>query len=141
MSFQECIDFIKENPGCALATMDGDQPRVRGMVPLWTRMDGIYFTTARSKYLYVQLAANPKVELCFMSMAPLKGLRVTGNIEIVDNLALKEKALEERSFLKALGMTRADDPNFILFRLAHGEAHFWKWENNLKEASIPRISF
>lgn len=141
MSFQECIDFITENPGCSLATMDGAQPRVRGMIPLWTRADGIWFTTAATKNLYTQLRANPRVELNFMRMAPLAGLRVTGEAEIVEDLELKGKALEERSFLKALGLHRPDDPNFVLFRIAHGEAHFWKWENNLKEASIPRIVF
>lgn len=141
MSFQECIEFITENPGCALATMDGEQPRVRGMIPLWTREDGIYFTTAGSKNLYSQLIANPKVELCFMRLNPLKGLRVTGEVEIIKDIEVKSKALEERSFLKALGLERADDPNFILFRVAHGEAHFWKWENNLREAEIPRILF
>lgn len=141
MSFQECIEFIAENPGCALATMDGDQPRVRGMIPLWTREDGIYFTTAGSKDLYTQLTTNPKVELCFMRLNPLKGLRITGEVDVIDDIEVKSKALDERSFLKALGLERADDPNFILFRVAHGEAHFWKWENNLKEAEIPRISF
>ena len=141
MSFQECIDFITENPGCALATMDGNQPRVRGLVPLWTGADGIYFTTARSKNLYSQLVANPKVELCFMRLKPIKGLRITGEVEFIEDIEVKSKALEERSFLKALGLERADDPNFILFRVAHGEAHFWKWENNLKEAEIPKILF
>lgn len=141
MSFQECIDFIAENPGCALATMDGDQPRVRGMIPLWTREDGIYFTTSAAKNLHSQLVAQPKVELCFMRLKPLKGLRITGKVEIVHDLELKTKALEERSFLKALGIGRADDPSFVLFRVAHGEAHFWQWENNLQEAKIPRIVF
>jgi len=141
VSFQECIEFITENPGCALATMDGDQPRVRGMIPLWTREDGIYFTTAASKDLYSQLVANPKVELCFMRLNPLKGLRITGEVDVIDDIEVKSIALEERSFLKALGLEHADDPNFILFRVAHGEAHFWKWENNLKEAEIPRILF
>lgn len=141
MSYQECIDFIKENPACALATMDGDQPRVRGMIPLWTNEDGIYFTTAASKDLYSQLTANPKIELCFIKMNPIKHLRVTGEVELVTDIEVKTKALEERSFLKALGLRKADDPNFILFRVSHGEAHFWTWNDNLKEAQIPKITF
>lgn len=141
MSFQDCIQFINENPACTIATMDGDQPRARGMIVLWAREDGIYFTTAASKDLYAQMSANPKTELSFFTVNPLKGLRVTGEFEIVQDLDLKSRALEERNFLKALGLERADDPNFILFRVAHGEAHFWTWADNLKEAQIPRINF
>lgn len=141
MDFQDCIQFIEEKPTCSLATADGDQPRVRGMVPLWVREDGIYFTTAASKDLYSQVLANPKAELCFIKMNPLKHLRITGEVEIIQDMCLKEAALEERSILKALGLERADDPNFILFRIIHGEAHFWTWADNLKESEIPRITF
>jgi uncharacterized pyridoxamine 5'-phosphate oxidase family protein len=140
MYFQDCVDFIARNPGCALATVEGNQPRVRGMVPLWTRTDGIYFTTSARKKLHAQLVANPKVELCFMSLNPLKGLRVTGTVEFVADPELKTKALEERAFLKALGFG-PDNPDFILFRVAHGEAHFWEWGDNLRESAIPRIVF
>jgi uncharacterized pyridoxamine 5'-phosphate oxidase family protein len=30
MSYQEVLAFVKENPAFFLATIDGDQPRVRG---------------------------------------------------------------------------------------------------------------
>lgn len=141
MSFQDVIQFIQENPACTLATVEGDQPRARGLVVLWVREDGIYFTTAASKNLFLQMEANPKVELNFMKMQPLTGLRVTGEVEILADLDLKNKALDERGFLRALGLNDAADPNFVLFRVAHGEAHFWTWADNLKEAQIPRIQF
>ncbi len=142
MDFKDCIRFITETQAtCTLCTVDGDQARGRGMIPLWVNEDGIYFTTGRSKNLYEQMVANPKVELCFVILQPLKHLRVTGQVEFVEDMELKNKALAERPFLKALGMNSAEDPNFILFRMAHGEAHFWTWEDNLKEAQIPRIKF
>ncbi len=141
MSFQACIDFILENPHCALATSDGEQARVRGMMALWAREDGIYFTTGGGKDLYEQMTANPRVEVCFMVYNPIKHLRITGEVEFVDDLGQKTQALEERSFLRALGFVEASDPDFILFRIAHGEAHFWTWADNTKEAEIPRISF
>lgn len=37
MNFQDCIEFAQKAGGCTLATMDGDQPRVRAMGPLWLR--------------------------------------------------------------------------------------------------------
>lgn len=142
MDFKDCIQFITESQAtCTLCTIDGDQPRGRGMVPLWVKDDGIYFTTAASKNLYAQLRANAKVELCFVILQPIKHLRITGRVEFINDPVLKSKALEERPFLKALGFETADDPNFILFRVGNGEAHFWTWEDNLKEANIPRIKF
>lgn len=142
MDFNDCIRFISESQAtCTLCTIDGDQPRGRGMVPLWVKEDGVYFTTAASKNLYKQLQINPKVELCFVTLQPIKHLRVMGTAEFVEDPVLRNKALEERPFLKALGMTTANDPNFILFRVVSGEAHFWTWEDNLKEAVIPRITF
>jgi pyridoxamine 5'-phosphate oxidase len=140
-SFQDVIQFINENPACVIATVEGDQPRARGMVVLWAREDGIYYTTAASKNLFSQMKANPRAELCFMKMQPIVGLRVTGEVEIIDDLDLKNEALGERGFLRALGLNDAADPNFVLFRISHGEAHFWTWDDNLKEAQIPRIKF
>ena len=142
MDFGDCIKFITENQvTCTLCTIDGDQPRGRGMVPLWVKEDGIYFTTASSKNLYSQLLTNSNVELCFIMLQPIKHLRITGRVEFVEDIILKNKALDERPFLKALGINTADDPNFILFRVSNGEGHFWTWEDNLKEADIPRIRF
>jgi len=142
MDYRDCIKFITESQAaCTLCTIDGDQPRGRGMVPLWVKDDGIYFTTAASKNLYTQLCANSKVELCFVTLQPIKHLRIAGQVEFVEDPALREKALEERPFLKDLGLNTADDKNFILFRVSNGEAHFWTWEDNLKEADIPRIRF
>ena len=41
----------------------------------------------------------------------------------------------ERPFLKEFGLT-VDDPGLILFRIAHGKAHFWTMENNFKAKKI-----
>ncbi|MCM1566676.1 MAG: hypothetical protein FNP40_15435 [Dehalobacter sp. 4CP] len=142
MDFKDCMQFITESQAtCTLCTIEGDQPRGRGMVPLWVKDDGIYFTTAASKDLYKQLRANSKVELCFVTLQPIKHLRIMGDVEFVEDSALREKALEERPFLKALGFDTPNNPNFILFRVVNGEAHFWTWGDNLKEADIPRIKF
>ncbi len=81
------------------------------------------------------------MEVCFFTLDPLKHLRLTGVAEIVHDLTLKAKALEERPSLKALGLAGPEDPVFVVFRVVRGEAHFWTWENNLKEKDIPRIKF
>ena len=62
-------------------------------------------------------------------------LRISGNVEFMNDVKLKEKCLADRPFLKSLGIT-ADSPKLIIFRIAHGKAHFWTMENNLKPKEI-----
>lgn len=62
-------------------------------------------------------------------------MRIAGEVEFVDDKALKEKALEDRPFLKSFGLS-ADSPGLIIFRITHGQAHFWTMETNLKPKEI-----
>ena len=133
MDLKECYKFAVENPLCSLATMDGDQPRVRIMLLDAADETGFYFQTGSVKPMYAQLVKNPKAEVCFYKQEGMIGtmLRIAGKVEFVDDKSLKEKVLEERQFLKDFGLT-ADSPGLIIFKIAHGQAHFWTMENNLK---------
>ena len=60
---KEVIDFLNEAQTFYIATMDGDQPRVRpfGVV---NEFDGkLYIITGNKKNVFSQLMANPKVEI------------------------------------------------------------------------------
>jgi uncharacterized pyridoxamine 5'-phosphate oxidase family protein len=61
--------------------------------------------------------------------------RVAGETEFVSDRQLKERCLRDRPFLKSFGLT-ADHPGLIIFRISHGQAHFWTMENNLKPKEI-----
>jgi uncharacterized pyridoxamine 5'-phosphate oxidase family protein len=138
MSLHDVVSFVKENPVCTLATVDEMQPRVRAFLTVLFDDDKIYFTTASTKDVYKQIRKNPKIELCYLSDNCSKMLRITGEIEIIDDRAKKQRLIEERDYLK--GFT-ADDPTFILLRLSHGSARFWTIENNLKEDELEVIEF
>ena len=59
---QRVYDYLKKCKTYYLATVDGDQPRVRpfGTIEL---IDGrLCFQTGRSKHVSKQIHANPKVE-------------------------------------------------------------------------------
>jgi pyridoxamine 5'-phosphate oxidase len=137
MSFKECIDFTNENKLCFLATADNDQPRVRALGFWFADETGFYFQTAEIKAFYKELKKNPKTEVCFYKHDNKIGrmLRITGQIEFINDKKLKEKVLAERPFLKAYGMT-IDSPALIIFRIPHGEAHFWTMADNLKPKEI-----
>jgi len=94
MDREEILAFLNANPSCHLATMEGDQPRVRGMFMYRAGEKGIIFHTGDFKSLYSQLKENKKVEICFSS--PEKQVRVEGVAEIIDDAKLKQEVLEAR---------------------------------------------
>lgn len=140
MSKEKVFKFVQENPVCFIATMDGDQPRVRGFLTVLFNDGNLYFTTGTMKNVYAQLSKNPKIELCYCSRDFRKMLRIAGKIEIIDDREKKQQLLNERDYLKSFG-GKVDDPRFILLRLSHGKAHFWTIEQNMREREIPRIEF
>ncbi|OGW15046.1 MAG: hypothetical protein A2035_05820 [Nitrospirae bacterium GWA2_42_11] len=52
MDYQDVLAFVKENPVRFIATVDGDQPRVRGFLTVLFEDNKIYFTTASTKNVY-----------------------------------------------------------------------------------------
>lgn len=101
MTSQEIFELISKQPMFHLATMDGDQPRVRGMMLFRADERGIVFHTASTKDVYRQIKANPKAEMCF-SCGDVQ-VRVTGVLEQNDDPALREEifAHPSRKFLHA----------------------------------------
>jgi uncharacterized pyridoxamine 5'-phosphate oxidase family protein len=137
MNIKDCIKFTNENPVCYLATAEGDQPRVRALGFWFADETGFYFQTATIKEFPHQLEKNPKTEVCFYNHDGMIGtmLRIAGTVEFLNDKKFREKALNDRPFLKSFGIT-IDSPRLVLFRIAHGQAHFWTMENNLKPKEI-----
>jgi uncharacterized pyridoxamine 5'-phosphate oxidase family protein len=136
---QECIDFANEHPVCWLATVDGDQPRVRTFLLWRANEDGFYFETFEPKDVYEQLKKNPKVEICFFNNASdldkAKTMRIAGEVEFLDDPDLKKQLLAERPFLQAA------EPVLEIFRVHSGEAFFWTMADVLKEKEIEHLRF
>ena len=144
MDLQDCVKFATENPVCYMATMDGDQPRVRGLLLWFADESGFYFAILSPKQVSRQLKENPKVEVCFYNNpAELQGakqMRVTGEIEFLADQKLIDKVHEERSFLDQIA-GRSLKPLLEILRLSTGEAHFWTMMDVLKEPELERIKF
>lgn len=137
MDLNDCIRFANENPVCFLATADGDQPRVRALSFWFANETGFYFQTGNVKLFYHELKKNPKTEACFYKHGEMAGsmLRISGKVEFLDDRKLRKKVLNDRPFLKDFGLT-IESPGLIIFRIAHGIAHFWSMGNNLKPKEI-----
>ncbi len=133
MNVDDCVKFANENPISYLATADGTQPRVRGLLLWFADKTGLYYNIGAMKEVYKQLQANPKVEVCFFNAKSksMDQMRVTGQVEFLNDLELKKKLVEARPFLKQWGLT-PESPGLIVFRVAKCTAHFWTLETNLQ---------
>jgi pyridoxamine 5'-phosphate oxidase len=141
MDFKDCIKFANENRDCYLATVEGDQPRVRAMGMWYADETGFYFQSQSVKAMYKQLEKNPKVEICFFDKGSFKMMRVYGLAKIVTDAKIRARCFEERPGVKRHGITGPDDPLLAVFQVYTGEAYFWTMADSMKEASIPRIKF
>jgi pyridoxamine 5'-phosphate oxidase len=141
MSLKEYADFANENKTCYLATVEGDQPRVRALGMWYADETGFYFQAQTVKAFIKQLQKNPKVEAYFCTKDFSKTMRVSGTVKFIDDLGMKAKCIQERPFVKNFGITEPDNPLLAVFHLYTGEAYFWTFQDSMKEAQIPRVKF
>lgn len=131
MNAQEIFDLINANPAFYLATEEGDQPRVRGMLLFRADGRGIVFHTSSEKDLYAQITENPKAEMCF-SCGNVQ-IRVTGVLEQNDSEELRREifAHPTRKFLQAwkdMGI----DGLLRVFVMKSCTAAVWTMETNFE---------
>jgi uncharacterized pyridoxamine 5'-phosphate oxidase family protein len=117
---KEVYDFLKSAGTYYLATVEGDQPRVRPFGTVDIFEDKLYIQTGRSKDVSKQLAANPKAELCAFKDGTW--LRVCGELVDDDRLEPKVHMLESYPELKA--MYSPDDGNTQVLYFKNATAVF-----------------
>ena len=131
MTKQEIFDFITKNPICALATLDGDQPRARMILMYRADEDGIVFITGENKDLYKQLSSNPNIEMCFYSQKENKQTRISGVAEELDDIELKKQVVHDWPFLKEW-VDREGYDVLVMYCLKNGKATVWTMDVNFK---------
>lgn len=131
MTKKEVFEFIKANSVFALATAQDNQPHARMFMLYRADDDGIIFNTGENKDVHRQLQANPQAELCFYN--PDKGLqvRISGTVEVLEDLELKKQIVEDHPFLKEWVDKEGYDV-LVVYCLKHGKATPWTMETNFK---------
>ena len=104
---QEVYDFLKACNTYYLATVEGDQPRVRPFGTVDIFEGKLYIQTGKVKDVSKEMQANPKVEICAFNGE--KWIRVAGEVVRDDRVEAKEHMLDSYPNLKTL--YRADDDN------------------------------
>ncbi len=117
---QRVEKFLKDAGVYYLATVDGDQPRVRPFGTAHIFEGRLYIQTGKIKEVSKQIHANPKVEVC----AFLNGewLRVAGTLVEDDRREARQSMLDAYPDLQA--MYSADDGNTEVFYFKDATATF-----------------
>lgn len=115
---KEVYDFLKKANIYYLATMEGDQPRVRPFGTVDIFEDKLYIQTGISKAVAKQMLANPKVEIS--AMLDGKWIRVAAEAVLDENIAAQEHMLAAYPNLQA--MYKAGDGNTAVFYLKNATA-------------------
>lgn len=98
-----------------LASMDGDQPRVRPVSPVRTDGFTVYVANLRFYHKTSEIAANPKVELCYMDDAHNQ-VRLTGVAEVVTERPLLQEIWDANALMRQF-LGSLDNPQLIVYRI------------------------
>jgi len=112
MTKDEAIDIIKDAGFGFLATSEGDQPRVRPMMPFMTDEGELYLALLSRSRTIDQIEKNPLVEFCFVDRK-MWYCRLTGTGKLDDNLEHKTTVFNNVPMLRQY-FGSPDDPNFKL---------------------------
>ena len=117
---EKIYDFLKQAETYYLATVEGDQPRVRpfGTVNLFEGK--LYIQTGRKKPVSKQLAANNKAEICAFKDGVW--LRIAGELIEDDRYEAKKSMLDAYPQLRS--MYDENDGNTQVFYFRNATATF-----------------
>jgi len=107
-----------------LASMDGEQPRLRPVSPV--KPDGftVYIANLKAYHKTAEIAANPRVELCYLDSRHDQ-VRITGTAEVLTDrdelLAIWDANPLLRQYLGTI-----DNPALIIYRVVPAQVRFMR---------------
>ncbi len=117
---EKVLEFLKQAGVYYLATVEGDQPRVRPFGTAHVFEGKLYIQTGKIKPTSKQIAANPKVEICAFKNG--EWLRVSGELVEDDRVEARKSMLDAYPELR--GMYNENDGNTQVFFFKNATATF-----------------
>lgn len=114
------LKFLKDAETYYLATVEGDQPRVRPFGTAHVFEGKFYIQTGKVKDVSKQLHQNPKAEICAFKNG--EWLRVSGKLIEDDRIEARQSMLDAYPSLQK--MYKADDGNTEVFYFEEATAIF-----------------
>ena len=113
-------NFLKDAGVYYLATVEGDQPRVRPFGTVHIFENKLYIQTGKVKPCSKQIMANPKVEISAFHNGAW--VRIAGELAEDDRVEAKKSMLDAYPNLR--GMYNENDGNTQVFYFKHAVATF-----------------
>ena len=117
---ERVCNFLKEAQTYYLATVEGDQPRVRPFGTIHIFEGRLYIQTGKSKDVAKQLMANGKAEICAFKGG--EWLRVAGTLVEDNRREARQSMLDAYPNLQS--MYSADDGNTMVLYFKDATATF-----------------
>lgn len=126
MSMQQNISevqaYLKECGAFYIATVDGNQPRVRPFGVSEIINGRLYIMTGKVKDVFKQMDKNGSFEICALKPSGTEWMRLSGTLVNDDDLAVKEEFLNRNPGLKS--MYSANDGNMAVLYIIGATARF-----------------
>jgi len=119
----------------SLATMDGDQPRLRPVSPVRTEGFTVYVANLRRYHKTVEIEGNPKVELCYLDDKHDQ-VRITGTAEVLTDRPLLQNIWDANPLLRQY-LGSLDNPELIVYRIVPNRVRFMReWALEYHEVPV-----
>jgi len=109
------LEVIQADRFPRLATIDGDHPRVRPVSPVRTEGFWVYVANLRDYHKTGEIAANPRVELCYVDDEHNQ-VRLSGLAEKVSDRGLLQEIWDKNPLLRHY-LGTVDNPQLIVYRI------------------------
>ena len=117
-----------------LATVANDRPRLRPVSPVRTDGFTVYVASLRSYHKTGEIAANPSVELAYLS-ADHDQVRISGRAEMVTDQALLRKIWDANPLLGHY-LGSLENPELMVYRIVPERVRFMR-EWSLEYHEVP----
>ena len=129
------LDVIAAAKFPMLASIDGDQPRVRPVSPVRTVEFVVYVASMRGSSKTGEIERNRKVELCHLSNDHDQ-VRITGTADLVTDDSVRRSIWDSNPLLRVY-LESIDNPEFILYRIDPLRVRFMReWALEYQEVAI-----
>jgi general stress protein 26 len=129
------LEVVRSARFPCLATIDGDQPRVRPVSPVRTEGFTIYVANLRGYHKTVEIAANQHVELCYVD-SDHDQVRITGVAETVSDEALLAEIWNSNPLLRQY-LGSPDNPELIVYRIVPNRVRYMReWALEYHEVPV-----
>ena len=118
-----------------LSSIDGDQPRLRPVSPVKTDGFTVYVANLKAYHKTQEIAANPKVELCYMD-SKHDQVRITGVAEVLEDADELQTIWDGNPLLRQY-LGTIDNPMLIIYRIVPKQVRFMReWALEYHEVPV-----